>query len=916
MKRLSALISLTVGRAWAMPGLMMIRLIGTVLAVTLTCGVSLYSSAMGDAMLRSNLGRDMQSQSVAVSVTSQSLRPATYSSLDGYFRGKLSGDLGLPVTALHVHHNTATMPFYRADRSLQAQQRALATMSADYYEGLAGQVIVIEGSLTAGRAPGGVPVALSLFTARSLRVGVGSRLDVSVDGKTSAGPALVVTAVFAPKESRGEFWDVTAGMDSYRSVVVPRLKDFLRLQSLDPSLMPSFLWRYAINTHAVTLANAPPLIDALARIGSKVAAISDGATLIQSLSLDLSGFLNSYALLPFVLYILVAPIAAVVLYAVAVTTGLVVERQANEIVLMRSRGAGSAQIGLLYMLEGLGVGVAGTVIGPLLGLPLARVIGHASGFLSFSGGLPFAVTLEPQTYLIAAVTAVTAFIIAILPALAAARRQMTAFRQEQARVTKRPLWQRLFLDVIVLALALYGYWILRHQGSITADSSGSALADDPLIGLAPLAFAVAIALLLTRLLPWLAAFALVFGSRSSVSLSVALRSVARSPRQSMGLVQLLVLTLTLGVFAATIGGVVGANASDQVMYGAGSTLRLQEFNRDINAFQAYPLGWHRQQPGVQAASMALRLESTTSAANTTSDGATTVNLLGIDPATLGAVIWFRPDFATEPLSRLLGHVANPSGRNAIVSDTFLSATGLRLGDSFAIVTSSGRTIQGRVAGHAAYFPTLDPTQTPFAIFNVTYLNAAVHGHEPGEAWIKTRSDPAYVETMLSQFRAALPREIFAFEGVSAPFNAADDPLRAGIYGVVSVGFLIALLLALLGFLTYASLSLQRRLPEFAIVRALGLSPGQLRGLLLCEHLFMLGAGMIGGLISGVLTSRLFLPYLPIASSIMPPFLIAIPWLAVEEFLAAVLIVFMLALGVYAWMLMRLQVSRALRLGEG
>jgi putative ABC transport system permease protein len=352
------------------------------------------------------------------------------------------------------------------------------------------------------------------------------------------------------------------------------------------------------------------------------------------------------------------------------------------------------------------------------------------------------------------------------------------------------------------------------------------------------------------------------------------------------------------------------------MYGAGSTLRLQEYNLDIKAFQAYPLGWHLQRPGVQAASMALRLESTNSAMNTTGDGSTTVNILGIDPATLQNVMWFRSDFAAEPLPRLLEHVATTSATNAIVSDTFLGATGLHLGDSFDIMTSSGRTIHGRVAAHAAYFPTLDPTQYPFVIFNVNYLNRAIHGRGPSEAWIKTRADPAYVATMLKQFRAALPREVFAFQGVPAPFNAGDDPLRAGVYGVVSVGFLIAMLLALLGFLTYASLALQHRVHEFAVLRALGLSPGQLRWLLLGEHLFMLAAGICGGLVSGILTSRLFLPYLPLASTIMPPFLIAIPWGAVEGFLAAILIVFILVLSVYAGMLIRLPLSRVLRLGEG
>ncbi len=133
--------------------------------------------------------------------------------------------------------------------------------------------------------------------------------------------------------------------------------------------------------------------------------------------------------------------------------------------------------------------------------------------------------------------------------------------------------------------------------------------------------------------------------------------------------------------------------------------------------------------------------------------------------------------------------------------------------------------------------------------------------------------------------------------------------------MVSVGFLIAGALSLLGFMAYAYLSLQRRLTEFAIVRALGLSRQQLRWLLLCEQLYLLGAGIVGGIAAGVLTTVLFLPYIPIAQSTLPPYLVVVPWSAVEGFVLVVLIVFVLVLSVHVWMLLRANLGRVLRLGE-
>jgi putative ABC transport system permease protein len=155
-----------------------------------------------------------------------------------------------------------------------------------------------------------------------------------------------------------------------------------------------------------------------------------------------------------------------------------------------------------------------------------------------------------------------------------------------------------------------------------------------------------------------------------------------------------------------------------------------------------------------------------------------------------------------------------------------------------------------------------------------------------------------------------------YEGVSPAFSAADDPLRAGIYGVASVGFLIALLLALLGFFIYTYLTLERRAHEFAILRVLGLSAAQLRWLLFSEQFFILGAAVGGGLIGGILMGGLFLPYMPITTSVVPPFLVSIPWTAIEQFVTVIVTVFVLILVAYAWMLLRLKLARVLRLGDG
>ncbi len=915
LSRFLGLCRLAVTRSLALPGLLSIRFFGMLVAVTLVAGVSLYSTAMGDAMLQANLGQDSSNKNIAVSVTNGPLPVTTHALLDSYVRHDEARDLGLPLHNLYVHHNTATVGLYRRSAfPATGQRQPLATLAVDYYDDFESHVRLVAGTLDvpAHTARGDAPVAISQYTAQTLGLHPGDRLVFSLDGHHQIGPTVMIAGIFVPLDVNSDFWSINAGVKNYRSLVALRLDTF---QSIVTSnlFQPEYFWLYTTDLKAVRLDDANAILDRVHRVNARVADIAPGASLLTSLDININGFLYQYQLLPLILLILVTPILALVLYAVAVTSTLVLDRQAGEIVLLRSRGATQGQVFALYVIEGLMLGTIAVLVGPLLGLPLARLIGNASGFLNFSGGLPFDLRLTGQSYLLAAGTALLSLCAALIPALSLARRPLLAVKQSQARLTRRPVWQRFFLDVVVLAVAIYGLVVLQRQGAITSGAGTAVIGQDPLIAVAPLLFAVGGTLLLSRLLPLLAALgSAVLARLASPSTHLALQSIARAPLQPMRLVQLCALTLTLGVFAATVAGVEGSNLSDQQLYYAGAPMRIMEYDPVHKQWNTMPLADHLKLPGVRAATLALRFEATGDSANTASDG-TSVNVLGIDPATARGVIWFRPDFADQPFSKLLSLLASP-GPAALVSDTFLQSTGLHLGDKVAVTLTNQRTVQFAVAAAVHYFPTFDPNQTPFLIANLDYLRRASHSLGPSEAWLNVAPAPGATDR-IRDVVLSWPRRIIDFEGLVPTFKPQDEPLTAGIYGVVSVGFMIALALALLGFLAYAYLMLQRRLAEFAVVRALGLSAGQLRWLLLCEQFAVLAAGILGGIAAGVLTTRLFLPYLPFATNILPPFLVVMPWSAVGQFVAAVLLVFIVVLSINVSMLLRLHLGRVLRLGD-
>lgn len=77
---------LALRRILATPHLSAIRFAGLLVAVTLVSGVSLYSGAMGDAMLRQRLGTDPTDLRLSVSLSGTALTGPGYAALNSYIR--------------------------------------------------------------------------------------------------------------------------------------------------------------------------------------------------------------------------------------------------------------------------------------------------------------------------------------------------------------------------------------------------------------------------------------------------------------------------------------------------------------------------------------------------------------------------------------------------------------------------------------------------------------------------------------------------------------------------------------------------------------------------------------------------------------------------------------------------------------
>ena len=111
---------------------------------------------------------------------------------------------------------------------------------------------------------------------------------------------------------------------------------------------------------------------------------------------------------------------------------------------------------------------------------------------------------------------------------------------------------------------------------------------------------------------------------------------------------------------------------------------------------------------------------------------------------------------------------------------------------------------------------------------------------------------------------------------------------------------------------------QNRFIELGVLRAAGLSVGQMSGYLVWELAFLILIGGVIGTVLGYFASNLFIPFMQIgteASDLIPPFKVLIAWDSIYQIYYMFGILFALTLVVSIFLLRRMRIFQAIKLGE-
>ena len=262
----------------------------------------------------------------------------------------------------------------------------------------------------------------------------------------------------------------------------------------------------------------------------------------------------------------------------------------------------------------------------------------------------------------------------------------------------------------------------------------------------------------------------------------------------------------------------------------------------------------------------------------------------------------------------------PEAIPALASDRFLAVTETKVGDVLPVDVGRERR-DVRIVGALRGFPTLDPLNASAIVVDLPTLSMIEYTasgalSEPKEWWVAVA--PGRGSAVADALRDAPYTSARVFDREALGRTLRTDPVALGIIGALSLGFVAATLFAIIGFAVSAAVSSHERLTEFALLRALGLSTGQLTNWLSIENGLLVGLSVLGGTGLGLALAWLVLPLVSLtqeATRVFPGVRVIIPWGAIVLLEGALLASLGLVVGALVWALRRVGLGSALRLGE-
>lgn len=867
-----------------------------------------------------------------------------------YLREQIAPSFSVPIHYVVEERITVRAEFEPVDPTrVNADARRLADFVS--LRGMEDHIRLVDGRMPNPEPVNGfyevlvVPGALD-----QLNLVLGNEFQIKSDEDEEAPIKVIPVGVIEKKSQDDLFW-YTSNINSYNTSFFIPFELFEREFTHEQKLgLRATYWYVPFDYTKLGLLEKDNMLSAWGRMAGHLNAnYSEYDTHIPSLQTVLQ-YEDREQRLRTLLWSLNVPVIVLLAYYLFMVANLITERQKTEIAVLRSRGASRFQIVSAYFIESTILGIIALIVGPYLGMFFTKMLGASNGFLEFVQRAALNVKLDRMAFQYAFVVAAFSVLMTIIPVFLATRASIVGQKREMSRRTdKKSAWHRFFIDIILLGVSIYGlrqfHQRLEDLRAIGADNMD--LRVDPLLFVIPALFMIGFGLFILRLYPLFIRFVYWIGRKWwPPFLYSSLIQVGRSSSQYQFLMVFLILTVATGLFSASAARTLNQNVEDRIMYSYGSDIVMEtrwesnaplfgmssideeESEESAPAFSSTGMTQYAEPPfqpilelkGVEhAARVFIKENASFQTGNTRYDAV----LMGIHTKEFGETAWYRSDmFGDYHFNDYLNLLAsNPSA--VLVSQTMAEQAGIRVGQTIEIGWTGVTPKPVIVYGIVEFFPKFNPfmkgsgNRNPMLIvghLDFIQNNLAL---EPYEIWIKLEEgaslqeladDIVEKELLVTRFRSSLEDII----------EARRDPFQMAMNGVMTLGFLISILICFCGFLLYWVISLFSRVLQLGIFRAMGISFPQIIGMLISEQLLTSGAAIFIGVITGHLASQYFVPLFQLSfnpTEQVPPFKViynANDYLQMYTIVTCMIVLGLIILG---WLLSRIKIHQAVKLGE-
>lgn len=909
-------------------------LLSVAITVAIMVAVPVFSEGVSRLILRQELAVRAQMVnrplfSVRYYGLPTSRNPITMQDGDGihdWLASALRTEIGLPIVETYAQYQSPPFRVRLPDKVYTAQDPDLASLRVGLVYDVERHITVTEGDPFGQVGEDDVlHVWVVRQTADRLALRAGEYLDMAYFFRAGVEPIRVKVA---------GFWEPVDPMDPYWYWEPARLLGDVLLTTpeqyqtfISPVTAEGFgfaFWYYVLDDGLMTLDRVPEYIRSLELIERDVARRIPGGTMDYAPTDELLRAQARKSTLSDILLTFALPVMAILALFIASISFVTARFQIRETAIVRSRGTSRSQLLLIAFLETMIVLVLATPLGIAVGMALARLMGYSYGFMAFGSRDPLRVTLISANSQLVILALVVGLLARLVPTWLATRFSIVTYERDRARAISGGGVLRFLMLAFLGVATYYAYTQLALGGPLglmgmRGEGEG---ARDPLLLLAPTLFLFAASLLSAELfLLLIRPLALVARLLPMTSTYFGWTSLVREGQQYRIPVFLLVLCLNLGIFYASLARSADIWLVERLQYQVGADLSFEhvtmaEGGGDVASDSwLLPASAYMAIPGVERATRVGRY----SASIAQTDDLPEVNLMLVDRLDFPGVAYWRPDFASVSLGELMNRLgATPNG--VLIPTSLAEQLPPGMETELGIQVSINGMIhdfQFLVVGHYDFFPTMGPEEPLYLVGNMDFVEREIGGAFAHGIWMQLApdADPRAVLTRVEGMLVTPANPMKLQELVTLDQQNLE---RIGIFGLLTVCFLTGVVLSGTELLIYSFANLTGRTPRFAMLRAIGMHSREIIGIVASEYLLVLAYGVAAGILLGVISSQLYVPYFPLTQNPaqqVPPFLPIVDWGSAGWMAASVSVALVVIGGSILVRVVQQQLFQVLRMGN-